>query len=127
VPKREPERMSHRELIEEIRRLRHLLSRHLSQDDTFWMESGISSETGEPFVHLHWGDMAGQLTPAQIHEHARGLIETAAAAEFDAAFVKVMTDPDKAGLSFEQAMIMLGQVRVARGSSETASAEKGRT
>ena len=61
------------------------------------------------------------------------MIETAAAAEFDAAFVKAMTDPavfgdERAGgLGMEEAMRLLQLIRLARGGDTDASAATERS
>lgn len=99
-----------------IRELRHLLERQLTTGDTLWFESGVSSRTGQPFVHIRWGDESGQLTTGKAREHAMHMLEVAHAAEFDAAFVKAMTapDPDGPGFDLDTAMGMLVMVREAR-------------
>lgn len=108
------------ELEQRNRELQHLLDRQLRTGEMLWMESGVSSRTGEPFIHMRWGDEAGQLTPAEAREHATRMIEVAAAAEFDAAFVKAMTDPgvfghrDAGGLPMEEAVRLLALIREAR-------------
>jgi hypothetical protein len=96
--------------------LRHLLERQLTTGDTLWFESGVSSRTGEPFVHIRWGDESGQLTAAVAREHAMHMLECAHAAEFDAAFVKSLTtpEPDGPGLDYEAAAGMLMIVRKGR-------------
>jgi hypothetical protein len=105
------------ELEAKIRELQHLLKRQLQTGDTLWFESGVSSRTGEPFVHIRWGDQSGQLTIAEARDHALHMFEVTNAAEFDAAFVKAMTAPEPDGPGFETdaAMAMLMLVRQARG------------
>src|SRR4051812_2088095 len=112
MAEREPERMSNRELVGEVRKLRHLLARHLGAGRELWMESGVNTE-GRAFIHLHWGDESGQLTPATAREHALAMLETVAAAEFDAALWAVAVGP--MGMEPEQAAGLLGMMREARG------------
>lgn len=111
------------ELEAKIRELQHLLKRQLQTGDTLWFESGISSRTGEPFVHIRWGDQSGQLTIADARDHALHMFEVTNAAEFDAAFVKAMTapEPDGPGFDLDAAMGMLVLVRKARGGDPDAS------
>jgi hypothetical protein len=102
--------------------LRHLLTRQMQTGDTLWMESGVSSRTGEPFVHIRWGDESGQLGPAEACEHAMHMLECAHAAEFDAAFVKALTAPAPGpGFDFEDAVRMLALVREGRTGDRDAS------
>jgi hypothetical protein len=105
------------------RELRHLLTRQMQTGDTLWFESGVSSRTGEPFVHIRWGDESGQLTTDEARGHAMHMLECAHAAEFDAAFVKAMTTPEPAGPGFdvETAVGMLALVRNARTGDADAS------
>jgi hypothetical protein len=105
------------ELEAKIAELRHLLERQLTTGDTLWFESGISSRTGEPFVHIRWGNESGQLTIPEAREHALHMLEVVNAAEFDAAFVKALTagEPDGPGFEQDAAVGMLAMVRKARG------------
>jgi hypothetical protein len=104
------------------RELRHLLTRQMQTGDTLWMESGVSSRTGEPFVHIRWGDESGQLTAPEAREHAMHMLECAHAAEFDAAFVKALTATDPGpGFDLETAMGLLVVVREARTGDKDAS------
>jgi hypothetical protein len=98
------------------RELRHLLERQLQTTDTLWFESGVSRRTGEPFVHIRWGDESGQLDVDVAREHALHMLEVTNAAEFDAAFIRGLTtpEPDGPGLELETAMGMLMIVRKAR-------------
>jgi hypothetical protein len=98
------------------RELRHLLERQLQTTDTLWFESGVSGRTGEPFVHIRWGDESGQLDVDVAREHALHMLEVTNAAEFDAAFIRGLTtpEPDGPGLELESAMGMLMIVRKAR-------------
>jgi hypothetical protein len=111
------------ELEAKIRELEHLLKRQLQTGDTLWFESGVSARTGEPFVHIRWGDQSGQLTIAEARDHALHMFEVTNAAEFDAAFVKAMTapEPDGPGFDLDAAMAMLVLVREARGGDADAS------
>jgi hypothetical protein len=103
--------------------LRHLLERQLTTGDTLWFESGVSSRTGEPFVHIRWGDESGQLDVDVAREHALHMLEVTNAAEFDAAFIRGLTtpEPDGPGLELETAMGMLMIVRKARTGDTDAS------
>lgn len=103
-----------------VRELEHLLGRHLRSDDLA-MESGVSARTGEPFMHLRWGDQAGQFTPAAAREHALKIIDAAAAAEFDAALVRALTTGET-NMRHEEAVAFLGLIRRARGDYDQAAA-----
>jgi hypothetical protein len=98
------------------RELRHLLQRQLQTTDTLWFESGVSGRTGEPFVHIRWGDESGQLDVDVAREHALHMLEVTNAAEFDAAFIRGLTtpEPEGPGLELDTAMGMLMIVRKAR-------------
>jgi hypothetical protein len=112
------------ELEEEIRGLKHLLGQQMRSDDALWMESGVSSRTGEPFVHMRWGDQSGQLGASEAREHAMNMLEAASAAEFDAALIKGLTapEPDGPGFELDMAMRLLVIVREARTGGRNASA-----
>lgn len=103
------------------RELQHLLKRQLGTGDTLWFESGISSRTGDPFVHIHWGDESGQLTADEARGHAMHMLECAHAAEFDSAFVKAITagEPDGPGLTLDAAVGMLAVIRKQRTGGDT--------
>jgi hypothetical protein len=118
---KEPNDMNRGELVAEVRKLRHILQTTLEHGSEMWMESGVNTE-GEPFVRLSWGNEMGQLSPARTREHAVGLLETAAAAEFDAALWKVVTED--MGLEPQAAMVFLSQMREKRGMADYQS---GRT
>jgi hypothetical protein len=107
------------ELEDKNRELQHLLKMHLRSDD-LQMESGVSPRTGEPFMHLRWGDQAGQFTLTQARGHAIKILDAAAASEFDAALVKALTS--KMGMDYEKAVRLLGIIRESRGGSDQASA-----
>jgi hypothetical protein len=109
------------ELEAEVRKLRHLLTRQLGGGDTLWMESGVN-EHGKAFVHIHWGQESGQLTPAEAREHAVAMLEVAAATEHDAALWHVLREAD-----FEPEIIagLLGLMRERRGGTRDASAVAG--
>jgi hypothetical protein len=106
------------QLEQRVRELEHLLKTHLRSDD-LQMESGVSARTGEPFMHLRWGDQAGQFSPAQARDHAMRIIDAAAASEFDAALVQALTSEMRLG--YEEAVRFLGIIREARGGSDQAS------
>jgi hypothetical protein len=117
MPK-EPTDMNRGELVAEVRKLRHLLARHMRGGETLWMESGVN-DRGEPFVHMHWGDESGQLTTGEARMHATHMIEASAAADFDAALWAVFRRMDFAP---EQARAMLAMMREERGQGTDASA-----
>jgi hypothetical protein len=106
-----------------ILELRHLLTRQLQTGETLWFESGVSSRTGEPFVHIRWGDESGQLTATEAREHAMHMLECAHAAEFDAAFIRGLTRPEPDGPGFDHvtAAGLLIVVREARTGDADAS------
>jgi hypothetical protein len=106
------------ELEQRVRELEHLLATHMRSDD-LQMESGVSARTGEPFMHLRWGDQAGQFTPEKAREHAMAIIDAAAASEFDAALVKTLIE--KFSMTHELAVHFLGDIREARGGTDQAS------
>jgi len=101
-----------------VRELEHLLATQLRSDD-LQMESGVSARTGEPFMHLRWGDQAGQFSPEDARAHALRILDAAAASEFDAALVKALTSEME--LSHEDAVRFLGLIREARGGTDQAS------
>lgn len=107
------------QLRRRVRELEHLLARQMRSDDLA-MESGVSSRTGEPFVHMRWGDEAGQLSTDEARAHAVKIIDAAAAAEFDAALVKALTR--EMGLPYETAVAFLGTMREMRGGDRDAAA-----
>jgi hypothetical protein len=84
--------MSKRDLEREVVKLRHLLSRTLGAGETLEYESGVSMDSGEPFVRLMWGEEVGQMPPGEVRRMATNLVETAAAAEFDAALMDVLVE-----------------------------------
>jgi hypothetical protein len=106
------------ELEAEVRGLKHLLAAHMRSDD-LQMESGVSAKTGEPFMHLRWGDQAGQFSPQDARDHAMRIIDAAAASEFDAALVKALVN--EMGLDHETAVRFLGLMREQRGGTDQAS------
>lgn len=114
--------MNRGELVAEVRKLRHLLGRHMRSTETLWMESGVN-ERGKPFVHMHWGDESGQLSPAQARKHATDMIETATAADFDAKAFALLTE--RMDMPPEAAAGFLAMMREARGGEEGASDRRG--
>jgi hypothetical protein len=74
--------------------------------------SGVSQRTGEPFIHIHWGSMEGQLTPAEALEHAQGIIEAVEAAYSDSFLVGFLTE--KVKTPPEIALHILGEFRAYR-------------
>jgi hypothetical protein len=80
-------------------------------DDTLTTVSGVSLFDGRGFVHVTWGDRRGQLAPDAARRLGLHIIETADAADHDAALMAVLTDT---GLEPEQAGQMLLHVRERR-------------
>jgi hypothetical protein len=117
---KEPADMNRGELVAEVRKLRHLLTRHMGGGDTLWMESGVNDQ-GEPFVHMHWGDESGQLTTEEAREHAIHMVEASAAADFDAALWAVF---GRMGIEPDRAAQMLALMREERGGERDASAKR---
>jgi len=101
-----------------VRELEHLIATHL-RSENLEMESGVSSRTGEPFMHLRWGDQAGQFSPEEARQHALRIIDAAAASEFDAALVKALTAT--LDMPYEDAVRFLGIMREQRGGTDQAS------
>jgi hypothetical protein len=108
------------ELEREVARLRHLLTQQVRHAD-LWMESGVNPR-GEAFVTLRWGDMAGQFTTQQGRDYAADLFDCAAAADWDAAWVRFAVDGERP-MSHDQAVRFLGLLRKYRGSHSHASTE----
>jgi hypothetical protein len=102
-----------------IRELEHLLATQMRSDD-LQVESGVSARTGEPFMHMRWGDQAGQLTPQEARQHALRILDAAAASEFDAALVRALVG--EMGVPHEKAVRFLGVMREQRGGTDQASA-----
>ena len=78
-------------LTEELTRvnggLRHNLSQQLrSEDRMFWTDGGVN-EDGKPFVTIRWGDQGAQMGTDEVRDFAMTLIQTADAAEYDAALI----------------------------------------
>ncbi len=73
--------------------------------------SGVSQRTGEGFLSFSWGELHGQLDPAEARTFALGVIEAADAAEFDAALTKWAR-----ATGFEEDAIngLLGAIRIGR-------------
>jgi hypothetical protein len=54
---------------------------------------GVSSRTGEPFLHLRWhGEVVGQWTVADARQHALHLLETVQVADLDSAYLRMLMD-----------------------------------
>lgn len=117
MPK-EPNDMNRGELVAEVRKLRHILSRHIGGSDTLWMESGVNDQ-GKPFVHMHWGAESGQLSTGEAMQHALHMIETSVAAEHDGVTFKVLTEM---GFESDKAAAFLVAMREARGQEPESSA-----
>lgn len=77
--------------------------------DPIWTISGVNM-TGKPFVKVKWGEMSGQLSPDEARAFALRVIETADAADHDAALVSVM-----GGEMDETTSMILYSMRKARG------------
>jgi hypothetical protein len=60
------------------------------EEQTIWMESGVSAFTGLGFVTLSWNKERAQMTPEETRTHALWLLETAEAAESDAAVFRAL-------------------------------------
>lgn len=61
----------------------------------------VSFQTGQPFVHLRWGENVGQLTPDEARQHALLILEAAQNAVADAAITgwakdELELDPERA-------------------------------
>src|SRR5262245_45558969 len=115
-----PEDMTLDELIREVLELRHTVDEmNRASGSTIWMESGVSSRTGEGFVHVHWGDQHGQLDVGEALAHSLNMIEAAHAAEYDAYLMHSLTT--EFGMDRRTAGIVLLSMRKLRGSPDTAS------
>jgi hypothetical protein len=89
-----------------------------SSDSTLTAASGVSLGDGTGFVRLDWGDQVGQLAPKHARELGLHIIESADAAEHDAALVAVGRDVielDEQGIG-----LLLQSVRVVRRQNATA-------
>jgi hypothetical protein len=77
-------------------------------------ESGVSSETGEPFVKLVWSGPgeAGQLTVAEARDLGLVILGAAEAAVTDAALIRWLTTT--MGLPLAKAAAVMADYRVAR-------------
>ena len=84
--------MSKRDLEREVVKLRELLRKSVRASRHFLYESGVSSETGRSFVRFTWGVEMAQMSPEETRQMAVRLVETAAAAEFDAALVRLLRE-----------------------------------
>jgi len=80
------------------------------------IESGIAGaleRRGQPFVHLTWGEMKAQLTPAEARAHALHILECAEAAESDALLWRWLDETT--GVTDEQKAAVLIRFRELRG------------
>ena len=89
---------------------------------TFFANLVGVNQQGTAFVHMHWGNESGQLTPDEARTHATHMIETATAAEFDAKAFAVLHE--QMGMPVEAAAQFLVMMREARGENEGASATR---
>lgn len=97
----------------EVVKLSTLLSLELRGDGMLLIESGVSSTTGEPFVHIRWGELSGQLTVEQARGHALNVLACADGAEFDAAFLGFAQEA--LSMDVPQAAAFVAAMRRARG------------
>jgi hypothetical protein len=65
-------------------KLRHNLSQQLRADERIWTDGGVNSD-GKPFVTIRWGSEGAQMSTSETRAFALTLIQTADAAEYDAA------------------------------------------
>ncbi len=64
----------------------------MAKEQRIDISSGVSGQTGEGFVEMHWGQERGQLTPTEARLHALRILEAADGAESDAFLVGWMRD-----------------------------------
>ena len=88
-------------------------------DEVIHFESGVSQRTGEPFIHMHWGENHGQLNPQEAMEHAFNVMRTVEASYSDAFLVAFLTE--KLDVPTEKALPILMEFRAYR----AALAERG--
>jgi hypothetical protein len=79
---------------------------------------GVDVETLEGFSMVHWGPMAGRLSPDELRAIGGAFLETAEASEFDSAMVRwLLRDP---GATREGAAKILGSFRTFRAELDVA-------
>lgn len=67
----------------------------MPESSVITITSGVSEKSKWPFVHLSWGENAGQLTVQEAREHALRILEVCTAAEHDSAIVKLLGVDEK--------------------------------
>lgn len=108
--------MSKRALEREVIKLRELLSKTIGAGDELTYESGVNDQ-GAGFVTFAWGAEIAQLSPDEVRQMALGLIESAEAAENDAALVGLFSEAEF-GLNTQQIARTLMLVRDHRAKSK---------
>jgi hypothetical protein len=83
-----------------------------SKEGTLWVESLISSNSGDPFVVLSFGNERVQFSPIDARQHAHQVLLAAEAAESDELIVKYFRD--KLGLPDDIAIGALADFRQMR-------------
>ena len=78
-----------RELEDENTKLREQLARVSGGAESLEMESGVNRQL-KGFVTIRWGAEVGQLSPDIARRHALSMLETAEAAESDAAVLRAL-------------------------------------
>lgn len=91
---------------------RIFLSGPQDNDESFQLESGVSSSTREGFVVLRWGPMSGQMDALQCRRQALVFLAVAEAAVQDAALLKFMTE--HIGIDEDKVGHLIGDLRSAR-------------
>lgn len=76
---------------------------------SFGFASGISSRTGEPFVHIQWGDRAATVPPFVARQLGAQAFDVANAAETDASVFHMVTT--EMGLDEQHAAAFVSQLR----------------
>ena len=89
------------------------------QPTTIWASSGVTKEA-KAFVHLHWVDQSGSLSPAEARAFALTIIEASDAADFDAVLMGVIIQADG---DVEDAFTIIEDMRRARTGDVTHSGQ----
>lgn len=76
---------------------------------TIWMESIVSSKTGEGKVNLRWGNLSAQMSVQEARDHAFAILETAEAAQTDAFLAEYFMG--EKNLRPEKVMKLIGRFR----------------
>lgn len=90
-----------------------------ASEDFIVMHSGVNMQR-RGFVHVAWGSLRAQFTPAQARDHAFALLQAAEAAESDAIVFRLLEK--RVGLDPARAMAVIGELRQFR---DDALAKKG--